>query len=326
MSDNSRELGVPTIVIPVSYISGLFDTEISVSYLWSFNAGLNAGVSGQSYVTLRGGPSSSIAVDGPGASYNLFIRAKGTGAVNVGPALKMGVDQTNHLQVTGAATGLSPTLSAVGVDADISIQFSPKGTGTLNLLGPVYLDAAKTNYLQVTGAATGLPTTISAVGADTNVSIVLSPKGSGGISLWGPTYLDGAKTNFLQADGAATGLSPTLSAVGADANINLKLSPKGTGIVQWGGDTIARTGYDKGNPSAIAVGASPFVYTNANVYPRIVLVSATSGTTVEYSRDETTWYAVPYISNAGGGVYFLAPGDSLRVTYTTAPTMTTAGV
>lgn len=276
MSDNSRELGVPTIVIPVSYISGLFDTEISVSYLWSFNAGLNAGVSGQSYVTLRGGPSSSIAVDGPGASYNLFIRAKGTGAVNVGPALKMGVDQTN--------------------------------------------------YLQVTGAATGLPTTISAVGADTNVSIVLSPKGSGGISLWGRTYLDGAKTNFLQADGAATGLSPTLSAVGADANINLKLSPKGTGIVQWGGDTIARTGYDRGNPSAIAVGASPFVYTNANVYPRIVLVSATSGTTVEYSRDETTWYAVPYISNAGGGVYFLAPGDSLRVTYTTAPTMTTAGV
>jgi hypothetical protein len=70
--------------------------------------------------------------------------------------------------------------------------------------------------------------------------------------------------------------------------------------------------------SNIAVGASAFVYQNTGLNPENVLVSGGTVTTIELSRDGSTFFVVGIIA----GQFHLAQGDKLRVTYAVAPTMT----
>ena len=63
---------------------------------------------------------------------------------------------------------------------------------------------------------------------------------------------------------------------------------------------------------------SPFTWQNTNPYPVAVIISAGTVTTVEFSRDGVTFFAVGLLA----GQYHLSPGDRIRVTYAVAPTMT----
>lgn len=67
----------------------------------------------------------------------------------------------------------------------------------------------------------------------------------------------------------------------------------------------------------ISVGASPFTYQNTNNYSVDVIISGGAVSLIEFSRDGTNWYNVGFTS----GIVRLSPGDRVRVTYTTAPTM-----
>lgn len=71
-------------------------------------------------------------------------------------------------------------------------------------------------------------------------------------------------------------------------------------------------------PAGITVGASPYTYQNTNSYPVDVIVRGGTVSTVEFSRDNATYYNVGTIA----GMFALSPYDYLRVTYTVAPTMT----
>ncbi len=72
------------------------------------------------------------------------------------------------------------------------------------------------------------------------------------------------------------------------------------------------------NPErTITVGASPFTYQNTNNYTVDIIISGGSVSLIEFSRDGTNWYDVGFTS----GIVRLSPGDSVRVTYTSAPTM-----
>lgn len=71
-------------------------------------------------------------------------------------------------------------------------------------------------------------------------------------------------------------------------------------------------------PSAITVTASPFTYVNTSSFPVDVIVSGGGVSNLEFSRNGTTFF------NTGSyyGMFGLSPGDRLRVTYVSAPTMT----
>jgi hypothetical protein len=174
----------------------------------------------------------------------------------------------NYLQVTGAATGNSPVLSAQGSDANISFVLQPKGTGTLVLQsnGAINLQntsgatqfvvsntASAVNFLQVTGSSAAFPN-LTAQGSSTDIAIVYGAKGAGGHNFttngtstnqFGIGHTASA-VNYLQVNGAATGNAATMLAVGSDTNIDIALTPKGTGVLRFGTYTagiLAQAGY-----------------------------------------------------------------------------------
>ncbi len=71
-------------------------------------------------------------------------------------------------------------------------------------------------------------------------------------------------------------------------------------------------------PSAIPVGSSPFTYQNRDCCLEDLIIQGGSVTRIEYSRDGATWYDI----EATAGSTRLAPGDYLKVTYSTPPTIT----
>jgi hypothetical protein len=71
-------------------------------------------------------------------------------------------------------------------------------------------------------------------------------------------------------------------------------------------------------PSDITVTASPFTYQNTTAFNGDVIISGGTVSNIEFTRDNTTFYAVGFIE----GVLRLSPSDRVRVTYTVAPTMT----
>lgn len=106
----------------------------------------------------------------------------GSESLRVTPA----ASAVNYLQVTGAATGASPSISAQGSDTNINIAYAIKGTGahvfTNATAGQQFVvspTASTVNYLQVTGSATGVALSMSTVGTDTNIDLALTPKGTG---------------------------------------------------------------------------------------------------------------------------------------------------
>ena len=74
---------------------------------------------------------------GSDANIGFFLYSKGTGGYvfNTGGGAQMTIQDTasavNYLQVTGAATGNSPVLSAQGSDTNIDLALTPKGTGVV---------------------------------------------------------------------------------------------------------------------------------------------------------------------------------------------------
>lgn len=71
-------------------------------------------------------------------------------------------------------------------------------------------------------------------------------------------------------------------------------------------------------PSGITVGASPFTFTNDNLYTVDVVVEAGTVSAIEFSRDGSIWYNIGVVA----GMFTLSKNDQLRVTYTAVPTLT----
>ena len=71
-------------------------------------------------------------------------------------------------------------------------------------------------------------------------------------------------------------------------------------------------------PAGVTPGASPYTYQNTSGRLGDMIVSGGAVTTIDFSRDNATFYSVGVVS----GVFPLSAYDFLRVTYTVAPTMT----
>jgi len=106
-------------------------------------------------------------------------------------------------------------------------------------------------------------------------------------------------------DKGATTLNPTSPLI--------TISNPVTGTVK----VINNINYNPRPPSSITVGASPFVYRNTDFYPEDIIISGRAVSSIEWSRDGSTYYNLGITA----GKVRLEPGEYLRITYTTAPTM-----
>jgi hypothetical protein len=68
----------------------------------------------------------------------------------------------------------------------------------------------------------------------------------------------------------------------------------------------------------IPVTGSPFTYQNTTATNLSVVVSGGTVTVISYSRDGTNFFPVGLLA----GMFLVNPGDYLRVTYLTTPTLT----
>jgi hypothetical protein len=130
------------------------------------------------------------------ASTNLYVSASSGNAIQffsngAGNVKQFQINHTasavNFVQVTGAATGNTPAISAQGSDANVNLLVNPKGTGSFSVFANngvqfrVTSVASAVNQLQVTGSIAGAAPIIAAVGSDTNIPLVLQPKGTGAL-------------------------------------------------------------------------------------------------------------------------------------------------
>jgi len=160
-----------------------------------------------SYAMTYGATDTAVLVAQGSANAVLTLAANGTQSVRIGTNGASTVEQlrvahtasaVNYVQVTGAATGGAPAISAQGSDSSISMTFQAKGVSGILAFGNIgggnnhafkisTGTAVNTgNAIQVTGSVAGAGPTISAVsnvsGTDANIDINLTPKGTGVLS------------------------------------------------------------------------------------------------------------------------------------------------
>ena len=159
----------------------------------------NSGTANVNYYSAQGnssGGSVLLAATGTDTDISSAVSSKGAGSVrfqtNNAAQEQMRVAHTasavNYVQVTGAATGSSPTISVQGSDASAGLVLLSKSASiifqTRTAQGRSFnvLDTgAPVNYLQVQGnTATNAPI-LSAQGTDTNIDLTLTPKGTGNV-------------------------------------------------------------------------------------------------------------------------------------------------
>ena len=113
------------------------------------------------YLQVTGAASEFPALSAQGSSTNIsvVIKSKGIGAVysQTGGGTQFIVDNTasavNWLQVTGAATGVAPVVSARGSDTNIDLALTPKGTGVLRFGTHTVGILAQSGYITIKDAA-----------------------------------------------------------------------------------------------------------------------------------------------------------------------------
>jgi hypothetical protein len=153
-------------------------------------------------------------IGGSDADVNMFFIAKGLGSIFFNSGGSSGTTQlkvsptasaVNFVQVSGAATGSGPSISAQGSDPNAYLLINSKGNGDLFLRagtgGWVSLEpggyrgfavrniGSDANYLTVWGSnATGNNTTLSTeYSSSANVAINLVPKGNAAVMITGNT-------------------------------------------------------------------------------------------------------------------------------------------
>jgi len=144
----------------------------------------------------------------------------------------------NYLQVAGAATGNTPTISVQGSDTNIPFALSTKGSGGAlfytgafsSLQFAIANTASAVNYLQVTGAVTGQYAALTTQGADANVGLLVNSKGTYPVTINSALEINPttSSVNFMSFYGAVAGGAPVFVAKGSDANVAMGFTTKGT--------------------------------------------------------------------------------------------------
>jgi hypothetical protein len=147
------------------------------------------------------GPSSTQAalIAKGNANASAYLGANGSGSVRFttnGDSIteQMRVSHTasavNYVQVTGAATGAGPIISAQGSDASAELRLRSKnvfnirlqnGAGNDGLLVDMTSGTTLANYVSIAPKVAGTSPVISVLGSDTDIDLTLTPKGAGAV-------------------------------------------------------------------------------------------------------------------------------------------------
>jgi hypothetical protein len=146
---------------------------------------INIGTTGVS------GSTTTIAI-GSAVSGSLGSIAIQSPTVNIGQtATQFAVTNTasavNYVNITGAATGVTPTISGQGSDSNVGVTLASKGVASVILMTnsqrqfDVYGPTSAVNYIRAAGATAGNAVSFTASGTDTNIDLTLTPKGTGNV-------------------------------------------------------------------------------------------------------------------------------------------------
>ena len=159
----------------------------------------SAGTATVNYLSAQGSSAGSpVLLGAAGSDGNIALRVSSFGTSSVSLFTNnSGQEQlralhtasaVNYVQVTGAATGGKPTISAQGSDAAVQLQINAKGgssiafsgNGTNTAFGIGHVSSA-TNYLNVSPSIAGSAPILAALGTDGNIDLALTPKGTGAL-------------------------------------------------------------------------------------------------------------------------------------------------
>ena len=218
----------------------------------------------------------------------------------------------------GALNLVMPTSAAIGTTFDIGSIYSNGLDGTIGVnLTALNLTIPAGEYITGWG---GAPNPINLlVSYITGIDGYTTPNFTQGCTFrltktgatsWAikPTFGSVLPKRFLVKNEGGAGGTGVSTAVPAGTYRELTLPNADVDLGKVVGHTNAVT--------AITVTASPFTYQNAAVYQEDILITGGTVSLVEFTRDNATWYA------RTGDTVSLSPSDSVRVTYTVAPTMT----
>lgn len=90
--------------------------------------------------------------------------------------------------------------------------------------------------------------------------------------------------------------------------------------VEWAGflDVVTQVINGAGVAPRSVTGSSPISYTNRTKSDSIIMVSGGTVSSITYTRDTVTFYPVGVTS----GQIKVLPGDTVKITFTVAPTIT----
>jgi hypothetical protein len=185
---------------------------------------------------VRGGDGSTTSprftTEGTGTNIAGQFNTKGTGALQFysGNTEQMRIINTasavNYVQVTGAATGQQPSISAQGSDAGVILQLAAKGGSAISFVTngvnsalqfQVLHTGSSVNYYQATGGAAGQPPRLISAGSDTNIDLTLTSKGSGNITTANSVII----SNSSASTSTTTGALIVTGGVGVSGNLNV---------------------------------------------------------------------------------------------------------
>jgi hypothetical protein len=255
----------------------------------------------------------SFSAEGSDTNIDLTLTPKGTGAVRnvTGGGLQLRVSDTasavNFVQVTGAATGGTPSVTAQGSDANVGMSFSTKGSFNTSFRsgGGSWIQFVvngannSVNYLSAAGSVANQAPILSSVGNDTNISQVFQSKGTGAINL-----APGSSGVNISNGGTVTAITRTAIGSGYTSVPSVAISAPTTA----GGVQATAT-------ATMFIGTAPIAgggtgYTVGNV----LTISGGTGTAGTLTVTSVSAGVITAVSVAGGGSYSVTPANPVSVT------------
>jgi hypothetical protein len=206
----------------------------------------------------------------------------------------------NRIEVTGAATGGGPTISAQGSDANPHLLLTGKGSGGVKAATYFQVGYNYANYLSLSGSNANQPLTTSAAGSDTNIPLLFQTKGTGAIDL-----ATGSSGINISNGGTITGITRSGTGSGYSSAPTVTIAtPTTAGGVQA---TAQASGYGS-TANVVVSGGTGYTLND------VITVSA-AGTGGTYTVTGVTGGVVTAVTTTGnGGTYTSIPTNPVATT------------
>ena len=221
----------------------------------------------------------------------------------------------NQIDVTNAATGNAPSISATGDDSNIDLALIPKGTGETKVgtgaAAATVTSSGAHDLVLDTNSGTNSSSITITDGA--NGDITLAPNGTGVVQVSGNSTQAGTikltedtddGTNFIALKAPTLASDVTLTLPATDGNADEFLKTDGSGVLSFGavsGGTSWQA-VKTANFNA-AAGEGYFVNTTSNTVTATLPASPSLGDTFRFKDYAQTWNTNNFIMDPNGNKF-----------------------